>query len=321
MVVPTRSAIDVRAVRRTFGSTLALDGVSLQVPSGHIEGLLGRNGAGKTTLLRILAGLVTPDDGSVRVAGVDAARSPLAVRSEIGLVPSGDRSFYLRISGFENLVFFARLQGIRRREAGARAQRALAQVGLEAAARAPVGTYSHGMQKRLGVARALLTSPAVLLGDEATHDLDPEGAIAVRGLIRAAADAGAAVVWATQRVEEIRGFADGVTVLDRGLVRFGGTVEELLAAAESRRYVLELRNGKPAAEEIEARLQERLAGVGRIHRRAAASRDSYELSLSGTAVLGDALSRLLDTDVTVVSCRQELSEVEEAFMALVAERP
>ena len=320
MITSARHSIDVCAVSRAFGAKLALDDVSLQVERGHIQALLGRNGAGKTTLLRILAGLVTPSSGSVHVAGVDAARSPLAVRREIGLVPSGDRSFYLRISGFENLLFFGRLQGLKRRAAAGRAHEVLAQVGLDDAAQVPVGTYSHGMQKRLGVARALLTAPAVLLIDEATHDLDPEGAIAVRALVRAAARAGAAVVWATQRVEEIKDFADGVTVLDRGRVRFDGSVEALLAAAERRRYVLELRNGLPA-DDLELRLQERLAGVGSILRRPAAPADSFVLALTGQAVLGDALSRLLDAGITVVSCRQELSEVEEAFMAVVTERP
>ena len=320
MVASASHSIDVSAVSRAFGAKLALDDVSLQVESGRVHALLGRNGAGKTTLLRILAGLVTPSSGSVHVAGVDAARAPLAVRRSIGLVPSGDRSFYLRISGFENLVFFGRLQGLRRRAAGRRATEVLAQVGLEDAGSQPVGTYSHGMQKRLGVARALLTAPAVLLVDEATHDLDPEGAIAVRTLVRGAADAGAAVVWATQRVEEIKEFADGVTVLDRGRVRFDGSVAALLAAAERRRYVLELRNGRPADRDLELRLQERLAGVGSILRRPAAAADSFVLALSGEAVLGDALSLLLDAEVTVVSCRQELSEVEEAFMALVTDR-
>jgi ABC-2 type transport system ATP-binding protein len=321
MIASAGPSIDVRAVSRAFGDKLALDGVSLQVESGRIHALLGRNGAGKTTLLRMLAGLLTPTSGTVEVAGIDAARSPLALRHAIGLVPSGDRSFYLRISGFENLVFFGRLQGLRRRAAGARALEVLAQVGLGDAARRPVGTYSHGMQKRLGVARALLTAPAVLLVDEATHDLDPEGAISIRALVRDAANAGAAVVWATQRVEEIKDFADGVTVLDHGCVRFDGSVAGLLAAAEPRRYVLELRNGAPADRDLELRLQGRLEGVGSILRRPAAPPDNFVLALSGEAVLGDALSLLLASDVTVVSCRQELSEVEEAFMALVAERP
>jgi ABC-type multidrug transport system ATPase subunit len=106
----------------------------------------------------------------------------------------------------------------------------LAAVGLTDAARRRVATYSHGMQKRLSIARALLTQPAVLLVDEATHDLDPEGAQRVRGLVAERAAAGAAVVWATQRVDEIGDFAHRVTLLSGGRVRFTGSVGELLAA-------------------------------------------------------------------------------------------
>ncbi len=310
-------AIRITDVSRSFGPKLALDRVSLSIPPGHVQSLLGRNGAGKTTLLRIMTGLVGASGGSVEVGGVDATGAPLALRRAIGLVPSGDRSFYLRISGLENLVFFARLQGLRRRTARLRAEKALGQVGLEEAARRPVGTYSHGMQKRLGVARALLTDPSVLLVDEATHDLDPEGARAVRLLVRQAADRGAAVVWATQRLEEIRDFADGVTVLDHGKVQFNGTVGELLASKASPRYVLEVQNGRPADAALEQLLQRRLDGLGSIVRAPAAPASSFLLTLDDEVVLGDALSLLHASGVSVLSCRQELSDVEEAFLALV----
>jgi ABC-2 type transport system ATP-binding protein len=222
-------ALEIRGLRRRFDRRLALDGVDLAVPAGEIFALLGPNGAGKTTLLRTISGLVAPTQGSVSVGGADAAGTR-ARRGHVGLVPSGDRTFYLRISGLENLVFFARLQGLRRRAALARAEEVLDAVGLADAARRRVGAYSHGMQKRLSIARALLTEPAVLLIDEATHDLDPEGADRVRALVAERAAAGAAVVWATQRVEEISGFADRVTLLSAGRVRFTGSVIELLAA-------------------------------------------------------------------------------------------
>jgi ABC-2 type transport system ATP-binding protein len=306
--------VDVRDVSRSYGATLALDRVSVQVDAGRIEALLGRNGAGKTTLLRLLGGLLEPSAGTASVAGIDTSGSPRALRGAIGLIPSGDRTFYLRISGLENLVFFGRLQGLRRRAARDRAEQALEAVGLAAAAKVPVGAYSHGMQKRLGIARALLTEPSVLLVDEATHDLDPEGAIAVRALVRDAADRGAAVVWATQRVEEIRDFADGVTLLDSGRIRFRGSVPDLLAGIAPRRYVLELRNGTPSDPTLERRLQARLARMGSIER-PDPSTDDFLLSLHDGAVLGDALSALLAADIRVLSCRQEHTPVEEAFMA------
>src|SRR5262249_15468141 len=143
----TASAIDVRNVHRQFGVMPALRGVSLVVETGTVHALLGPNGAGKTTLLRILTGLVAPTSGDVLILG-----GPLGARglqSRIGFIPSGDRSFSLRISGRETLVFFARLHGIRRGEARGRADAALASVGLADAARLRVGGYSHGMQKRL----------------------------------------------------------------------------------------------------------------------------------------------------------------------------
>jgi ABC-2 type transport system ATP-binding protein len=223
-------ALEVRGLRRVFDRRLALDGVDFVVPAGEIHALLGPNGAGKTTLLRTIGGLVAPTEGSVSVFGADVTAGTRARHGEVGLVPSGDRTFYLRISGLENLVFFARLQGLSRRKAVGRAKEVLAAVGLADAARRRVATYSHGMQKRLSIARALLTEPGVLLIDEATHDLDPEGADRVRSLVAERAAAGAAVVWATQRVEEINGFANRVTLLSDGRVRFTGSVGELLAA-------------------------------------------------------------------------------------------
>jgi ABC-2 type transport system ATP-binding protein len=226
----TVPALDVRGLRRRFDRHTALDGVDFTVQLGEIHALLGPNGAGKTTLLRTISGLVSPTEGSVAVLGLEVTLRNRALQGRVGLVPSGDRTFYLRLSGLENLVFFARLHGMRRRAAVARAHEVLDAVGLSEPARRRVGTYSHGMQKRLSIARALLTEPGLLLVDEATHDLDPEGAERVRSLVAERAAAGAAVVWTTQRVEEISAFADRVTVLSAGRVRFRGTVDELLAA-------------------------------------------------------------------------------------------
>ena len=223
-------ALEVRGLRRSFGVTMALDGVDFTTRAGEIHALLGPNGAGKTTLLRTISGLVAPTEGAVKVLGADVTTGSRSRHGHVGLVPSGDRTFYLRISGLENLVFFARLHGLSRRKAVARARTVLALVGLADAAQRRVATYSHGMQKRLSIARALLTAPGVLLVDEATHDLDPEGADRVRSLVADRAAAGAAVVWATQRVEEINGFANRVTLLSAGRVRFTGSVAELLAA-------------------------------------------------------------------------------------------
>ncbi|MEX0815864.1 MAG: ABC transporter ATP-binding protein [Gaiellales bacterium] len=303
---------------RRFGRTIALNDVSLDLAAGEIHALLGPNGAGKTTLLRILTGLVHPNAGTARVMGFDAVASPRALRQRLGLVPSGDRSFYLRISGLENLVFFARLYGMRRRAAVARSNEVLEEVGLLEAARTRVGLYSHGMQKRLAVARALLPHPAVLVLDEPTHDLDPRAARAIRELVRELASCGAAAIWATQRIEEIRGFADTVTLLHRGEVRFNGGVPDLLAHSIPRRYLLRVRNGSFSGRPAEAALNTALAGVGTIAD-AGESSEHYLLQLQHGVILGDALKRLTEATFQILTCSEERSELEEAFLALTPE--
>jgi ABC-2 type transport system ATP-binding protein len=234
----------------------------------------------------------------------------------MGLVPSGDRSLYLRISGVENLVFFGRLHGMSRREATTRAWELLELVGLEDAGRLRSAFYSHGMQKRLSIARALLTEPSVLLIDEATHDLDPEGAALMRELVRGLADDGAAVVWATQRIEEIRGFADAVTLLREGKAAFQGTVSQLVALSVPRRYVLRLRNGQMGGRELEPVLREAVAGRATIAAATDGDGDDFLLHLEADAVLGDVLSSLTAGGVDVLGCREERSEIENAYLNL-----
>jgi ABC-2 type transport system ATP-binding protein len=313
---PERPVVSARDVVRRFGDVVALDGVSLTVRAGEIHGLLGPNGAGKTTLMRILTGLVEADAGEVSIAGCDPAQNTRALRTRIGLVPSGDRSLYLRLSGLENLLFFARLQGLRRRAALTRAAEAIEAVGLTHAARTRVGEYSHGMQKRLSVARGLLTDPVVLLVDEATHDLDPEAAENIRSLVRGLAARGTAILWTTQRVDEVRGFADAVTLLARGQVKFAGTVPALMAHALPRRYLVQLRSRDLQDGGPTDTLRAALEGLGTITATADGGFDHHLLALRDDAVLGDALARIRDAGYELLGCRDERSGVEEAFLSL-----
>jgi ABC-2 type transport system ATP-binding protein len=307
---PRASVIEARGVSRRFRSTVALEDVTFLAGRGEIHALLGPNGAGKTTLLRILSGLVAPSSGAVHVLGLNVRDR--ALRRTVGLVPSGDRTFYLRISGLENLVFFARLHGYRRRDALTRARQVLEAVGLDYAADRRVGVYSHGMHKRLSVARALLSEPAVLLVDEATHDLDPEG-----GLVEELAESGSTIVWATQRIDEIRGFAQTVTLLRHGHVAFSGTLAELMALARPNQYILRLENGNGTVD-LQDILDRRFDGRASS---LTASDDAshYRLALADGVVLGDALAALSLEGVQVLACREERSEIEEAFLALTGD--
>jgi ABC-2 type transport system ATP-binding protein len=315
--VSAAQGIDASMLHRRFGSVVALDGVSLRTPPGSIHALLGPNGAGKTTLVRIVCGLVAPDSGTVRVAGREQRRKARELRGRIGLIPSGDRSFYQRISGLENLAFFARLHGLGRRAAFARARVVLDKVGIADAGRRPVGEYSHGMQKRLSVARALLTEPEVLVIDEATHDLDPDGAVRVRRLVRELADDGTAVLWATQRIDEIRGFADAVTLLVEGGVRFEGSVAQFALAADVRRYVLRLRMVSTATRELEGAVAETLSGRADVF--GAPDGEHFVVALRPGTVLGDAVVALAAAGIQVLACREERSEIESAFLSLTGQ--
>lgn len=306
-------AIEVEDLHRRFGAVEALAGVDLEVAPGEIHALLGPNGAGKSTLMRVLCGLVAPSSGTAYVLDRRAGRSP-ELRGLIGLVPTGDRSFYLRLSGLENLTFFARLHGLRRREARERALAMLEAVSLGDVGRRPVNAYSHGMQKRLSFARALLGEPRVLLVDEATHDLDPLAAQQIRDLTVERARDGTAVVWATQRVEELVGFADRATVLDRGTVRFAGTVAALAARGGGDRHVVRL--GPATAAGID-RLDAALGTRGRL----LPSSDASEalLALAPGVSLGTALAALMAAGAEIAGCRDEHPPIERGFR-VVTER-
>ena len=313
------AAIDAANVTRSYGHRTALANVSLSVAPGEIHALLGPNGAGKTTLLRILGGLMTPDSGSVVVLGAEASRNTRAQRAAVGLVPSGDRSFYLRISGFENLLFFARLHGLRRREARERAHTVLGAVDLEDAADVRVGEYSHGMQKRLSFARALLARPRALLVDEATHDLDPHAARVVRALTREIAAEGTAVVWATQRLEEIRDFASTATLLRAGEVRYAGSVERLAADVRVRRHAVRVRVEEMLEPEVlAARVQHVLGSTADVEL-AGPDAELFLLELRDDESIGATLTRLAAAGIDVVACREVQSEIEEAFVRFTGE--
>jgi len=309
---PEPAALEAASVTRRFGDVLALDGVSLAVTRGEVHALLGPNGAGKTTLLRAFTGLVAPTSGAVRVIGRDASRADRWLRALTGFVPSGDRTFYLRLSGYENLKFFARLHALPRRDRTARTLTTLERVGLADSAHRPVSTYSHGMQKRLSLARALLMNPSVMLIDEATHDLDPAASSEVRSVVEELAQEGTAILWATQRIDEIRGFASSVTLLAEGRVRFAGSVQELMARADAPRFVLGVRStGGVDAEALNATL----GGSATI---APVDAQHVLLTLGPETLLGDAMCAMTRAGAAVVSCNRERSEIEQAFVALTA---
>ena len=227
--------IEVAGLTKRFGALEALTGVDLEVGRGELVALLGPNGAGKTTLLRILGTTLLPDAGRATVAGLDVVARPQQVRAVVGLVLGNERSFYWRLTGRHNLEFFASLHGLDRRVARDRATELLDLLGLTEAADRRFDGYSSGMKARLGLARALLADPPVLLLDEPTRTLDPVAAADFRRQVVALArDRGRAALFATHDLHEAAALADRVVVLAGGRVATrlpGGTDAAGLEAA------------------------------------------------------------------------------------------
>lgn len=197
----------------------ALSDVTLEVASGQVFGLLGPNGAGKTTLLKVLATLVRPSRGRASVNGADVVKDDRQVRRDVGLTTGDERSFYWRLTGRENLEFFAGLRGLSPRAARNRSDAMLELLGLGNAAREFVARYSTGMRQRLAIARALLGNPPVLLLDEPTRSLDPEAADQTRIFLRAMAQEGRTILISTHGLAEAAGLCDRVAILLSGRVR------------------------------------------------------------------------------------------------------
>ncbi len=200
----------------------ALTDVSLSVERGEVVGLVGANGAGKTTLLHIIAGLLEPTAGSVRVDGFDTRSDSMEVRRRTGLVIADDRGFYWRLTGRENLALFGVLAGLTPDRARDRAEELMREADLARRDRMVFG-YSSGMITRLHLARALMANPPLLLLDEPTRSLDPLVSLEVGRTLRTLAREGHAVLLSSHNIDEVVTCCDRVIVMNEGVVVLGDT--------------------------------------------------------------------------------------------------
>ncbi|HET7510088.1 MAG TPA: ABC transporter ATP-binding protein [Solirubrobacterales bacterium] len=222
------TVIRVEALTKKFGDKTAVDGVSFAVAGGEIYGLLGPNGAGKTTTLSMLSGLLAPDAGRITFAGVDLAAEPLRCKRQLGVVPQ-EVAVYEELSALENVRFWGSLYGLSGKALGAAAEQALARVELAGRARDAVRTYSGGMKRRLNLALGLVHSPRAVLLDEVTVGIDPQARASILDVVRAVADAGAAVIYTTHYLEEAERLCDRIGIVDHGRILAEGTLAELVA--------------------------------------------------------------------------------------------
>jgi len=222
--------LEIRNLRKSFGSLVAVDDVSFSLRQGEILGLLGPNGAGKTTTVSMAAGLLTPDRGDVLVAGHRLGGDTDPAKRRIGLVPQ-DLALYDELSARDNLRFFGALYSLRGRALEDAIARALSLVGLEERARDVVKTFSGGMKRRLNLAAGLLHDPDILLLDEPTVGVDPQSRNAIFDNLEALKRRGKALLYTTHYMEEAERLADRIVVIDHGKVIANDTLAGLQAAA------------------------------------------------------------------------------------------
>ncbi|MAE94306.1 MAG: ABC transporter ATP-binding protein [Deltaproteobacteria bacterium] len=223
------AALPVEAVglHKRFGQRTAVEDLSLRVEEGKVYGFLGPNGAGKTTTIRMLLGLITPSQGSVRIFGRDIRKDFKRAVSQVGAMVEGP-AFYPFLSARKNLRLFGRLSG---GIAEGRIDEVLAQVGLSARAEQKVAGFSHGMKQRLGIGLALLEEPRLLVLDEPTNGLDPQGTRQIREMVRAIRDDGRTTVFLSSHLlGEMERICDRVAILSRGRMLREGSLDELLGS-------------------------------------------------------------------------------------------
>jgi len=229
-------ALEAVGLRKRFGATTALAGFDLDVGAGEIVGLVGHNGAGKTTFARAAVGLVTPDNGMLRIEGFDVARHSKRTRPLVGLAPQ-ELALYPTATARQNLHIFAGLYGLRRREAQRRIAQLADDLVLTDILERRVRELSGGQQRRLQAATAMVHRPSVLLLDEPTVGADPITRDALLTVVRSAARQGAAVVYTTHYLPELDALEATVAVADRGQIVARGERASLLAAVPGRAVV------------------------------------------------------------------------------------
>ncbi|MFC4005364.1 ATP-binding cassette domain-containing protein [Prauserella oleivorans] len=304
-------AVRARNLVKTYGSTRALDGVDLDIPTGQVLGLLGPNGAGKTTTVRILTTLLRPDSGSAEVAGHDVVAEPDAVREAIGL--SGQYAAVdENLTGFENLYMVGRLYGQKKATARARARELLSRFRLDEAADRVAKGYSGGMRRRLDLAGALVGQPSVVVLDEPTTGLDPRGRIEMWQVIEELVATGATVLLTTQYLEEADRLADSIVVIDRGRVIARGTADELKNEIGGER--LELVVDEPTEIPIAVRVLSEV-GVGD----PAVEEHTRRVGVlvdTGPKALVEALRRLDAENVVVADVGLHRPTLDDVFLSL-----
>lgn len=307
------NAIVAQGVSRSFGAVQAVRDASFRAESGRVTGLIGPNGSGKTTLLLMLASLLAPDTGSIRLGDVDPIADPRAARMMLGWMPDM-LGAWPSLTSHETLVTTGRLYDIPRAEAARRADELLELVGLGELATAPAKVLSRGQKQKLGLARALVHDPKALLLDEPASGLDPAARVQLRQLLRGFADEGRTVIISSHVLSELE------EVVDDAVFMVAGTVVDAQPQRQRAR-TWRLRFAGAGAEHIDQARQHVAEALGVPADGIGADRGALLLSFPGEAEAATALGRVVGAGLAVAEFAPAQSRLEQTFMSLGEAEP
>ena len=219
--------LQVNNLTKKFKDKIAVNNISFNVSPGEIVGLLGENGAGKTTTLRMISTMLKISDGEVIVNEYKAAKEPEKVRSEVGILFGGDVGLYERLTGRENIKYFADLYGIKKDEANKKIDELAKSFQMEDYINKPVGKYSRGMKQKISIARSIIHTPSVMLFDEPTTGLDVSASRVVQDFILKCKEEGKTILFSSHSMKEVEKLCDRVVIINKGTLLENCTIPEL----------------------------------------------------------------------------------------------
>lgn len=304
------SVIEMSKLRREFDDLVAVQGLDVSIPEGEIYGLIGPNGAGKTTTIRMACGLLEPTGGQVTVCGVDVHEKPEGAQQFIGYL-SDFFSVYEDLKVWEYLDFFAHAYKMPEPEIPARIDEVIHEVGLEVKRDAMIKGLSRGMKQRLGIARAIIHRPKILLLDEPASGLDPKARLDLRNLLRSLRDQGTTVLISSHILTELEGFCTSIGLMEKGRMIRSGRIEEI-SAAESQYRVVRLGWVGQADATVRAKLAENPQLFGLMVQ---GSQAVFKFAGSEEE-LAAVLASLVAAGVRVVSFGEVKQTVEDLYLKL-----
>ncbi|MFW5878395.1 MAG: ABC transporter ATP-binding protein [Myxococcota bacterium] len=303
------AAVLAEGLSKSFGSVQAVSQVSFEVEEGELFGFLGPNGAGKTTTMNMLTGLARPDEGSIRIGGIDCTRRPRAAQHLIGVVPD-ESNLYPELTGFENLCFCAALYGLGKAERQARARKLLDDLGLAGAADRHFGGYSKGMKRKLTIAAGIIHSPAILFLDEPTTGIDVASARQIRQLVADLNAGGTTIFLTTHYIEEAERLCGRIAFIVKGRIVRTDTVQDLMRRTDGR-HVVQFAVSGEAARQCESIAAEFPALECR-----PVAQDGLRVESAKPVRVGELVRLLEDQRAEVFEARKIKPSLEDVFVEI-----